>query len=109
MTGQELRAIRTQYGWSQRQVGQATHYTYSAIGQYERGQHPVPADLAAWAQAIPPRPQSRAYPQTAGGLRAYLRNKQMRVVELAAFVGAGETSVVRWLTGIHAVPPSIRA
>jgi transcriptional regulator with XRE-family HTH domain len=107
--GAQLRALRLAWGWSQQQVAQASHYSQATIAACELGRKPMPEPVARWLAAVPWPPRSGRYPPTVGGLRAYLREHDMRPLELAAFLGASESTVTRWLTGRYGLPSQVRA
>lgn len=105
---ERLVEVRHAYGWSQRQVGSATHYSKESICKYERGVHPVPDDLWSWLSAIEPPHNRTGYPPTPGGLRMLIRRRRMRVVEVAAFCGVAASTVLRWVRGGQ-IPMQVKA
>jgi DNA-binding transcriptional regulator YiaG len=108
MTGATFRQWRQSWGWSLRQIAEAQHYTYQAVISWEKGRCAVPEAIAAWVRAIGNPPNTRHYRGTVAGLIQYMREHEMRPVELAAFLGIDETTVCRWLASRTPLPPPMR-
>jgi transcriptional regulator with XRE-family HTH domain len=105
-----LKRWRLAHGWTTTQLGRALGYSPSSWLTWEHGTVIPPPSACQYVQEHPAPRQSREFASAGPGmLRRVLRQRGLRVIEMADFCGVAEGTVHNWLNGHASLPLGVRA